>query len=318
MAASFVWWAFRGSVTDAEAGEDYTMQNMNTLGGQTGVPEALKLPQYRILIVANEYQTGFDEPLLHTMFVDKKLGGTSTVQTLSRLNRTALGMGSMFVLDFVNDPEQVQADFQQYYGSNYMEADDQTDPSSLYDVLNKIEAAHCIYPNEVEAIAAIFFRKGEDNEKVQPLLNGIVKRMEAELDEDQQAEFKAAAKSYVRLYRFLSQIITFTDMQLEKFYVLLSARLKKKPPAKNGLPVDVLSEIDLENYKLQHQFTRELKLETGNTAMEGLTPSGTTSPEREDYELLSNILKVLNETFGIQFSEEDKVEVAKVKERILA
>lgn len=198
--------AFSGTVTDEETGEDYTMQSMNALGGQISVPEAFKLPQYRILIVANMYQTGFDEPLLHTMFVDKKLGGTSTVQTLSRLNRTAPGKDSTFVLDFVNDPEQVQADFQQYYGSNYMAAGNQTDPNSLYDVLHKIEGAQIIYRNEVEAFAEIFFREGDNKEKVQPILNGIVQRLQTALSEEEQAEFKTAAKSYVRLYRFLSQI----------------------------------------------------------------------------------------------------------------
>jgi type I restriction enzyme R subunit len=310
--------AFSGTVTDAETGEDYTMQSMNALGGHISVPEAFKLPQYRLLIVANMYQTGFDEPMLHTMFVDKKLGGTSTVQTLSRLNRTALGKDSTFVLDFVNNPDQVQADFQLYYGSNYMEADEQTDPNSLYDLLNKIESTHIIHQNELEVFAEIFFHKGSSKEKVQPLLNGIIKRVEAEFDEEQKDEFRAAVKGYIRLYRFLSQIITFTDVQLEKYYVLLSAVLKKMPPVKNELPTDVLTEIDLDSYKLQHQFTTDLKLQSGNTAMEGLTPGATPRPSEEEYEWLSNILKVLNETFNIQFSEEDKVEVAKVKERIMA
>jgi type I restriction enzyme R subunit len=132
--------AFSGTVTDAETGQDYTKENMNNLGGKIEIPDAFKLPQFRILIVANMYQTGFDEPLLHTMFVDKKLGGSSTVQTLSRLNRTMQGKDTTMVLDYVNDPEKVQQDFQAYYGNNYMELDDQTDPNSLYDVQRTIDS----------------------------------------------------------------------------------------------------------------------------------------------------------------------------------
>lgn len=308
--------AFSGTVTDAETGEDYTMQNMNSLGGKIEIREAYKLPQHRILVVANMYQTGFDEPNLHTMFVDKKLGGTSTVQTLSRLNRTAYGKDATMVLDFVNDPEQVQADFQLYYGSNYMELDDQTDPNSLYDVINKIEADNIIYKNEVEAFAEIFFRKEDNKEKVQPILNEVVKRYESQLDEDKKVIFKANIKNYVRLYRFLSQIITFTDVQLEKTYVFLSAFFKKLPSSPAELPTEVLEEIDLDSYKLQHQFTTNLQLETANAAMQGMTPGATVKPPDDEYEWLTKIIKVLNDTFGIEVTEDDKVEIAKMKDNI--
>src|SRR5690554_5715297 len=137
--------AFSGTLTDEETGEDYTEVSMNNLAGRISIPQALKLPQYRILIVAEKFQTGFDEPMLHTMFVDKKLGGTSTVQTLSRLNRKTYGKDSTMVLDFVNDPEMVRDDFQQFYGKNYMDEEHQTDPNSLYDVQAKIDAYNLIY-----------------------------------------------------------------------------------------------------------------------------------------------------------------------------
>ena len=308
--------AFSGTVTDGETNEDYTMLNMNNLGGKIDIPDALKLPQHRILIVANMYQTGFDEPNLHTMFVDKKLGGTSTVQTLSRLNRTAYGKDSTMILDFVNDPEQVQADFQQYYGSNYMELDDQTDPNSLYDVLGKIEAENIIYKNEIEAFAEIFFRNEDNKEKVQPILNEVVKRYESQLDEDKKVIFKANIKNYVRLYRFLSQIITFTDVQLEKNYVFLSALFKKLPFTRTELPTEVLGEIDLDSYKLQHLFTVDLELQTANTAMQGMTPGGPAKPADDEFEWLTKIIKVLNDTFGIEVTEDDKVEIARMKENI--
>jgi type I restriction enzyme, R subunit len=308
--------AFSGTVTDAETVQDYTKENLNNLGGKIGITDAFKLPQYRILIVANMYQTGFDEPMLHTMFVDKKLGDSNTVQTLSRLNRTAQGKDTTMILDFVNEPEKVQEDFQKYYGSSYMELDDQTDPNSLYDIQNSIESYNIIYENDIQAYAKIFFLKGDNKEKLQPILNTVVDRFMNELDEDQQAELKANIKNYVRLYRFLSQIITFTDVELEKYYVFLSDLFKKLPHTKNSLPTEVLDEINLESYKLQHQFTTSLELQHGDTAMTGMNPDGSGKKEDDGLDWLTNIIKVLNETFGLDLKEEDKVEFERMKENI--
>jgi type I restriction enzyme R subunit len=310
--------AFSGTVTDSETGEDYTMQNMNNLGGRISVPDAFKLPQHRILIVANMFQTGFDEPLLHTMFVDKKLGGASSVQTLSRLNRNMKGKDSTMVLDFVNDPEKIQEDFQKYYGGLYMEADDQTDPNSLYDILHKIESFDLVLKNEILSFAEYFFKKGDHKEKLQPILNIILKRYKENLDEDRKLDFKASLKSFVRLYRFLSQIITFSDVELEKWYVLSSALFKKLPTLGNVLPTEVLEEVNLESYKLQHQFTADLQLESADASMTGMQPGGGTPKQEEDYEWLTRIIKVLNETFGLDLSEEDKVDFEKMKENIYA
>jgi type I restriction enzyme R subunit len=308
--------AFSGTVTDAETGEDYTKEKMNNLQGRIDITDAFKLPQHRILIVANMYQTGFDEPLLHTMFVDKKLGGTSTVQTLSRLNRTARGKDTTMVLDFVNDPEQVQADFQEYYGGNYMEEVDQTDPNSIYEVLQKINSFDLIYKNDLEAYAKYFFLPGDHKEKLQPILNALVKRFGETLNEEQKVDFKATGKSYVRLYRFLTQIISFTDAELEKYYVLVSDLLKKLPASPGALPTEVLQEIDLESYKLQHQFTTDLQLQSGDNSMKGMTPGGGGKIEEDEYEWLTKIIKVLNDTYGLDLKDEDKVEFERMKSNI--
>jgi type I restriction enzyme R subunit len=310
--------AFSGTVTDAETGQEYTKENMNNLGGKIDVPEALKFPQHRILIVANMYQTGFDEPLLHTMFVDKKLGGTSTVQTLSRLNRTTSGKDTTMILDFVNDAEMVQADFQAYYGSNFMEVDDQTDPNSLYDLLSKVEGFNIIYKNDVAAYAKLFFTKGDHKEKLQPILNEVTTRFVNELNEDQKVSFKANVKNYVRVYRFLSQIITFTDVELEKYYVFLSDLFKKLPASQQGLPKEVLEEIDLDSYKLQHQFTTSLELQSADTGMQGMKPGGDGGKDEDELEWLTKIIKVLNDTYGLDLKEEDKVEFEKMKKSIYA
>jgi type I restriction enzyme R subunit len=310
--------AFSGTVTDAETDQDYTKENMNNLGGRIEIPDALKLPQFRILIVANMYQTGFDEPLLHTMFVDKRLGGTSTVQTLSRLNRTAPGKDTTMILDFVNDPEQMQEDFQMYYGNNYMELEDQTDPNSLYDVQHKIDSFQIIYKNDIEAFAKIFFKPGDHKEKLQPILNEVAGRFVKELSEDEKVSFKAFAKNYIRLYRFLSQIISFADVQLEKYYVFLTNLLKKLPASSNSLPTEVLEEIDLDSYKLQHQFTTDLALQSQDTAMQGMSPSGEVKKADEELEWLTQIIKVLNDTNGLDLKEEDKVEFERMRKNIYA
>ena len=308
--------AFSGTVKDAETNEEYTETGTNQLQGKISIPEALKLPQFRLLIAANKFQTGFDEPLLHTMFVDKKLGGAATVQTLSRLNRTMRGKESTMVLDFVNDPEQVQADFQYYYGENFMEEDNQTDPNSLYTVQSKIDSFNVFYQNEVEAFAEIFFRKGNNYEKLNPILKTVSKRFEETLEEEEQINFKSEVQTFLKLYRFLSQIITFTDVELEKYYVFLTALLKMLPYIKANLPLDVLGEVELDSYKIQHQYTTDLDLVSENGEMYGMTPGGASGKEEDELDMLTNIIKVLNDTFGIDLTEEDKVEFKKMKEKI--
>ena len=308
--------AFSGIVKDAETGEEYTESSMNQLTGKISIPEALKLPKYRILIVADKYQTGFDEPLMHTMFVDKKLGGTSTVQTLSRLNRTMRGKNNTMILDFVNDSEQIQADFQHFYGANFMLTEDETDPNSLYDLLNQIEAYPIIYQNDVEVFAEIFFRKDNNMEKLQPILQSVVKRFEENLNDEDKSKFKSSVKSFVKVYRFLSQILTFTDVDLEKKYVFLTALLKVLPYLKSDMPFDVLNDVELDSYKLQHKFTTNLSLNSGDGQDKGMSPGSGGQGPADDLDFLSKIIKVLNETFGIDLTEEDKVEFVRMRDNI--
>lgn len=310
--------AFSGTVKDAETGEDHTMQSMNDFDKPTSIPLALKLPQNRILIVANMYQTGFDEPLLQTMFVDKKLGGTSTVQTLSRLNRNMKGKDETMVLDFVNDSDQIQEDFQKYYGSNYMERDEQTDPNALYDTLAAIEGHNLVYQNDLDAFAEIFFRPGDHKQKLQPILLAIKNRYTADYSDEDKVDIKARIKGFVRLYRFLSQIITFADVNLEKWYVLLVHLAKVLPVTTAHLPLEVINDVELQSYKLQHQYTSHLKLESSDSAMSGLTPGGGGSKPQDEDELLTRIIKTLNDTFGLDLTEEDRVEVRKMKNKVYA
>lgn len=308
--------AFSGTVTDEETGEEYTETSMNMLDGKISITEALKLPKYRMLIVANKFQTGFDEPKLHTMFVDKKLGGTSTVQTLSRLNRTAKAKDGTMVLDFVNDPEEVQKDFQKYYGKNYITEENLTDPNELYYKLNEVENFNLIYDEEVEALAKIFFTTDDNFDKLQPILRTVSNRFEDEMEEEDKSEFKSVAQSFVRLYRFLSQIMTFTDVELEKKYVFLTALLKVLPYVKRDLPLDVVNDVELDSYKIQHSYTTNLKLESGDGEMDGVSAGGTGGNQDDEMDFLTKIIKVLNDTYGLDLSDEDKVEFKRVKANI--
>jgi len=306
--------AFSGSVYDKEVDEDFTETGMNNLGGRISITDAFKIPQYRILIAANKYQTGFDEPMLHTMFVDKRLGGVNSVQTLSRLNRNAPGKTSTMILDFVNEPELILQDFQVYYGKSYMEEEHQTDPNSLYEVLTTIEQHHLISKNEMDTYATIYFKDQTNFELLQPVLNNCVKRF-AELDKDAREEFRMAAKDFVRLYRFLSQIITFYDVELEKYYVFLVGLIKKLPVDRSGLPVEVIEEVELESYKVQKAFEASLSLVSENAPLYGIGVGKPDKP-REEVDWLSNIIKTLNETYGLNLNDDNKDDFNKIKKQI--
>ncbi|TGE20886.1 type I restriction endonuclease subunit R [Hymenobacter metallicola] len=308
--------AFSGTVTDAETGEDYTEASMNGLASKITIEEALKLPQYRLLIVANKFQTGFDEPLLHTMYVDKKLGNINTVQTLSRLNRTARYKDDTLVLDFVNDPAQVQADFQGYYDGSFMREEAQTDPNTLYDVQADVMRAGVVSEADLEQFATIYLGRADNMELLQPILNRCVGLFNHELDEEERQAFRGAAQDYVRLYRFLSQLITFRDVDLAKLYYLLSHLVKKLPPAGSKLPREVLNEVKLVAYQIKEQGKEQLSLVAEPAELTGLNRGGMGGGAEEKYDYLSAIIKTLNETFGLNLTEEHRVDFESVRTRV--
>ena len=270
------------------------------------------------MIVANKYQTGFDEPLLHTMFVDKKLGGVSSVQTLSRLNRTKKGKRDTMIIDFVNDPEKVLADFQQYYGTNYMTEENETGTNSLYDVKSVIRSLNAFTEDEVNAFAKVYFEPNDIKEKLNSIIDVVCRHVLSELYADQVDALKKESITFVNLYRFLSQIITFTDPELEKWYVFLIALIKKLPYVARNLPYDVLFAVELESYKLQYQYNVALKLESADSSEDGMAPGGNHTEIEDEKEMLSNIIKVLNDTFGLDLTDDDKVDLYKMKDKVLS
>lgn len=306
--------AFSGSVKDPDSDEEWTEGKLNRLPPRVNIQDALKIPEYRILIVANKFQTGFDEPLLHTMYVDKKLGGVNAVQTLSRLNRRMKGKSETVVLDFVNDAETIQKSFQPYYQTTFLT--DASDPNKLYDLQAELEKFNVFTKDDVEAFAGIFFNLKEPQEKLQPILDKAVQKWKYMADTDRE-KFSSALQSFIRLYGFICQMITFEDSELEKLYVFSRSLNKKLPKGTKKLPYELRDAVDLYSFRIQKTFEDSISLQKGDGEVKGLQDGKPKHPT-DELELLSNIIKTLNDTYGLNLTDEDKVDIEHVKKKVEA
>jgi type I restriction enzyme R subunit len=246
--------AFSGSVTDPDfPGQSYTEVGMNKGIKESELPERFASEHYQVLLVAEKYQTGFDQPLLHTMYVDKRLSGIHAVQTLSRLNRTAPGKEDTFVLDFANDADEIYAAFKPYY--EVTPPGEPTDPHQLYDLQHRLEEARVFTEEEVNEFAEIWFKNRSeptagDHRKINALLDQAVTRYQA-LDEDHQDQFKGQLTSFRNLYAFLAQIIPYQDSSLEKLYTYGRFLLSKLPRRTDDTTFQLEDEVSLQYYRLQ-------------------------------------------------------------------
>jgi len=270
----------------------------------SSIPDEFKKSEYRFLIVANKYQTGFDQPLLHTMYVDKKLGGVNAVQTLSRLNRTTSGKTDTFVLDFANTSDEIKKSFKPYYETTIL--GEATDPNKLFDLQSALDAFQVYTPEQVQE----FSEKLITNvpvDQLHSILDVAAQFFRNNLTEEQQDDFRAKCKTYVRLYVFLAQIVPFVNPYLERLYLFLNHLQNKLGRAREeDLAQGILDNIDMENLRYQLQATENIVLQQGDelkpipTDMRG----GVAEPEME---YLSNIVKAFNDRFGTAFTNEDKV-----------
>lgn len=319
--------AFSGTVKDGNM--EYTEQSMNNLPGNTSIPDALKLPQYRILIVANKYQTGFDEPLMHTMFVDKKLGNTSTVQTLSRLNRRyGIKKTSTMVLDFVNDPEDLRKDFMRFYGKNYMPEENETDADSLLQLQSKLlyddNYADIITRADLDEFSAVRWSENweEEKQKIYPILDRVVDRAKqlSRNPKDLYLEFRKDCQAYKSLFNLLSQIKQFNNQDLLILYEFVSLLVMKlrieNARMSEAEKKEIFSGALLDSYKVKCDGIRKVTLEHNDSEERGMGAERATVQPKEDNEYLSVIIKTLNDTFGIDFTEEDKVDLQRLRERL--
>ncbi len=302
--------AFSGKVIDDNAPDGISEPEM-TGYSEKELPTIFDRDEYKILIVADKYQTGFDQPLLHTMYVDKKLSGVKAVQTLSRLNRMQPGKEDTFVLDFANDRQTILDSFQPYY--EVTSVTEETDINHLYDLKARLDEFQVYWTQEIEAFAKVYFdpKTKLNNPKHQKHLYAFtdpaVDRFKAIAEEEKQDEFKKGLRTWTNLYAFLSQIMPFIDSEFEKFYAyakLLQTRLPKRELSES-LHLD--DEVALEYYRLQKIKEGSIELQKGEEGeLSGTTEAGLKRAKEEEA-LLSEIINVLNDRFGTEFEEADKL-----------
>ena len=304
---------FSGEVNFKGDPEKYTEKALNlTLGHDGDVPLGLKNPKYRLLVVANKFQTGFDEPMLQSMYIDKSLKDVQCVQTLSRLNRTMAGKASTFVLDFANDPQSVRYSFQKFYQEVGLE--EETDPNKLYDIQSSINEFKLFSTEQVEKFCAIFFDKDREEGNLHPVLDEVVDNWNILDDDEQREDFRLKVASYARLYSYLSQIINFKDIKLEKHYIFyryLSKKLKTKTKEK----FNIENLIDLESLRIQKLHDNIDPLEPTDHEYKGIKTSvGIYTPPTKDF--LSDIIDTINSRYGVNLNDDDKINIDTVRQKI--
>ncbi|MCF8021082.1 MAG: DEAD/DEAH box helicase family protein [Clostridiales bacterium] len=292
--------AYSGKVKDPNTEYEFSESEINEIR-ESELPQKFKEnDEYRVLLVADKYQTGFDEPLLHTMFVDKKLGDVKAVQTLSRLNRTHPQKDDTFVLDFVNDAEDIKKAFQPFYEQTTV--DETTDPNLLYDLKKKLDEYQVYWHSEVDNFCKLFFKPGKQRkgeaDKLDSYVDPAVDRFKNKPQEEQEA-FRKSLSQFVRLYSFLLQIIPFQDPELHKLETYGRYLLSKLPQKNTGGKVILNKEIDLEYYRLEKTAQQNIELEKQGTGeVKGPRVNGVSKNKSEEKALLSEILEIMNKLFG--------------------
>jgi len=329
--------AFSGEVEDPDVpGVKYTEVQMNGGIREKELPERFGSDEYQVLLVAEKYQTGFDQPHLHTMYVDKRLSGVQAVQTLSRLNRKCPGKGDTFVLDFVNDPEEIYESFQPYYEATGV--GERAEPRQLYELQAKLDEQHVYYRQEVEAFCKVFFKPKArqtptDHAQTNMVVDQAVARFKALRDElraelpetewqakkeEAQEEFRGLLVTYRNLYGFLSQVIPYQDSDLEKLYTYGRFLLLKLPRRSTGPQYRFDDEVALKFYRLEKISDGAIPLEAGQGGeVKGPTAVGTGTSQDEMIEL-SQLIDILNDRFGTNFKPVDQLFLDQVREEAVA
>lgn len=312
--------AFSGEISLKEfADKKFTEVSMNNGIKETELPEKFNSEEYQVLLVAEKYQTGFDQPLLHSMYVDKKLSGIQAVQTLSRLNRTIPGKADTFVLDFVNEPADIYAAFKPYYEVTPMGED--TDPQQLNTLAHTLASWKIYTGEEVDEWCEIWFRNrlnptGGEHKKLNAILDIAVERFK-KLSEEEQDLIKGQLISFRSLYGFISQIIPYQDSDHEKLYTYARFLLTKLPYTGDKSKVRVDDEVELKYYRLQKISEGAIDLKVGEPEpLYGPTEVGTGQPDEEVQ--LSTLVQKLNERFGTEFTPADQLFFDQVRETAVA
>ena len=261
---------------------------------------------YRFLIVADKFQTGYDEPLLHTMYVDKQLSDIKAVQTLSRLNRAHPQKHDTFILDFMNDVDVIEYAFSDYYRTTILS--EETDPNKLHDLKGALDGYQVYTNGQIEDFVTLYLG-GDDRDKLDPILDACVAVYNSELDEDGQVDFKGKAKTFTRTYAFLASILPYTNADWEKLSIFLNFLVPKLPaPTEPDLSKGILETIDMDSYRVEVQATLEIVLPDADSEVEPVPTSGGGRKPEPELDHLSNIVKTFNDQFGnIDWKDTDKI-----------
>jgi type I restriction enzyme, R subunit len=269
------------------------------------IADKIQEDPYRFLICADKFQTGYDEPLLHTMYVDKPLAGIKAVQTLSRLNRAHPQKHDVFVLDFLNNSETITEAFSDYYRTTILS--EKTDPNKLHDLKKALDDQQVYSPEQVDAITELLLN-GAEREKLDPILDVCVAVYKEQLDEDGQVDFKGKAKAFTRTYDFLASILPYTNRGWEKLSILLNFLVPKLPaPKEEDLAKGILESIDMDSYRVEKKAALKVTLPDENAEIGPVPVSGGGHKSQPELDRLSNILKTFNEQFGTLFSDTDRI-----------
>jgi len=266
--------------------------------------EKFKQDKYRILIVADKYQTGYDEPLLHTMYVDKPLNDVKAVQTLSRLNRSAKYKIDTCVIDFANQPEHIMEAFQPYYKETKLE--EETDPNKLHNLLSLLDSKYVYEEDEVDNFVELFLNNSPRS-AIDSIVDKCVERY-ISLSEDDQVEFKSGVKSFIRTYNFLASILPIGQVDWEKKVIFFEQLIHRLPtPEGEDLSAGILESVDLESYRLEKKKTIDIILEDEDGNVEGLS-IGAGKKKSVELDSLENIVSTFNDIFGnIEWQDKDNV-----------
>lgn len=269
------------------------------------IAEKIQEDPYRFLICADKFQTGYDEPLLHTMYVDKPLAGIKAVQTLSRLNRAHPAKHDVFVLDFQNNHETITTAFSDYYRTTVLS--EETDPNKLHDLKAALDSAQVYTPEQVRELVDRFL-SGIPRDQLDPILDACVAVYNAQLDEDGQVDFKGKAKAFARTYDFLASIIPYTNAEWERLSILLNLLIPKLPaPKDEDLSKGILEAIDMDSYRVERKAVLRIALADDNAEIGPVPVEGGGYKRDPEMDRLSNILKTFNEHFGTLFTDADRV-----------
>ena len=293
--------AFSG--TTKYEGREVTEADLNGFTSSK-IERTFKKDPYRILIVANKFQTGFDEPLLHTMYVDKGLSDIKAVQTLSRLNRSAPDKNDTFILDFVNDPGVIKAAFDKYYKTTILSGE--TDVNKLNDQISEMESLQVYTHEDVDSFVEAYLDNAP-REELDPILDRCTENYK-ELIPEEQILFKSNAKGFVRTYNFLSAILPYGSVEWEKLSIFLKLLIGKLPsPAEDDNISGLLEDIDLESYRAVAQDTMRIQLDNENGELNPIPVSRDVGISVPELDPLTQILKEFHDAFGIDWTDEDKV-----------